>query len=206
MTGSGTAPSKASLVLLFADQIVPAKTAVTRGVQVPGKEAKVQMAALARLLMACSLWSMREQGVVSVDLRQEERKGLLRKKTISAVHVEPTGKQAVGVERTVHALIPDQGATALAVTKKLVARSSAIPAADVIKWFTKLAEIEGLVAVDEGFMKDKVHPVPERVAGLEPAFAELRNAWTTFQGREPDLCNALLDECKRGIDSMTSST
>ena len=198
-TRGATAASAASVFLLFADRLVPKKKVTTRGAQVPGKKTKVQMGPLARLLVACSLWSMREQGVLTLTLA-EESLGLSGTKPKAVVRVEPTGKEATSIERDVCALIPAE-TTAHAVASALVGRGSEVPEWDVIRWFIICASAEGFVDVDFSLFKTGVRPVAERAADAEVAFSAFGEAWTTFQEREPDLCKVLFDDCKLGIDA-----
>ena len=169
-TRGATAASAASVFLLFADRLVPKKKVTTRGVQVPGKKTKVQMGPLARLLVACSLWSMREQGVLTLTLAREALGGLSGTKPVSVVRVEPTGKEATSIERDVCGLIPAEGTTARAITSALVGGSSEVPEWDVIRWFIISAAEEGFVDVDFSFFKTDVRPVAERAANAEAAF------------------------------------
>ena len=92
-TRGATEASAASVFLLFADRLVPKKKAWIRGAQVPGKKTKVQMGRVARLLVVSSLWSMREQGVLTLTLDQEALGGLSGTKPKTVVRVEPTGKE-----------------------------------------------------------------------------------------------------------------
>jgi hypothetical protein len=203
------ATSTASLFLLFADQVVPKDKAMTRGFQVPGTDVKVQLVALARLLAAATLWSMRERGLVSVDLVHEERKGLFgKKKTSTVVRVERSGKEGRGIDGLVTRMVPDEGTTAWRVTASLVGQKSQQPGAQLLSRLIVLAGEEGVVEAEVNkWTSTKAHPPStERVAELEPVFAEVRDAWQRFQEGEPELAAALLAECKTGIDTMTSST
>jgi len=203
------ATSTASLFVLFADEVAPRDKAMKRGFTVPGKDVKVQEVALAQLLAAGTLWSMREQGLVSLAVVAEERKSLFgRTKTSTVVRVERTGKEAPGIDGLAAKMVPAEGTSAWRVAASLVGQKSQHPGAQLVSRMILLAAEEGVVESQVGkWTSAKAHPPsPERLAALKPVFAEVRDGWLMFQEREPELAKALLAECKSGIDTMLSES
>ena len=230
MDSVNASPGDASpvyLLILFADELVPRDKAMTRGFKVPGKGVKVQVEPLAQLLAARAFWSAREHGLISLGLVHEERKSLVRKKTktTTILRVERTDEtdKAFGTElltkvdmatALVAKLVPPDGAPAYEVAASLVGKESDNPNVKLLGQFLRFSATEGVLEIKgrplmEPFVEvlPTVHePAPERLAALEPAIAEMRHAWTMFKDRERELYDALLAECKRGIDSMWQMT
>jgi hypothetical protein len=53
---------------LFADRIVPKHPMLVEGTSIPCTEAKVQKGALAVRLLSSAFWSLRQQGVIEIEV------------------------------------------------------------------------------------------------------------------------------------------
>ncbi len=199
--------SPSALMYLFGDRFAPKGNPLTQDVPVPCKETKVQMKKLATVQLAAAFWSLREQGVVSLETFQ--KKGFLR--TSTKVRVHPlSAAQRPGLEGAMLSALSGSGEdTAHDVVYRWYESDGLNPWQIALEVAIEEAVAHGYVerasvglggAVMNMLSYGKnLTPRCERIVSLEGEANALVSKWETFQAVEAELYAKLLDECGDAI-------
>lgn len=195
--------SPSALMYLFGDRFAPKGNPLTQDVPVPCKEVKVQMKKLATTQFAAAFWSLREQGVVSLETFQ--KKGFLR--TSTKVRVRPLGSaQRPILEGAVLSALSGTGEdTAHDVVYRWYESDRLNPWQMALEVAVEEAVAQGYVerasvglggAVMNMLSYGKnLTPRCDRIVSLEGEANALVSRWESFQTLEAELYAKLFDEC-----------
>ena len=203
-------PSVPVIFYLFADRIVPKHPKLVEGTSIPCTEARVQTGALAVRLLASAFWSLRQQGVIEIEVAESRpARRMLRRPD---VRVSPLKRaERPGLEGTVLASLEDRE-TVHDVICRWSELGSTDPWHDVVAEVVGEAVANGLIREVEGtggvltkLLGDSVglEPVCGRIAALEGRFQQLDSSWLEFRGREKALHDGLTGQCKRSLAACT---
>ena len=202
--------SPSAALYLGADAVAPKDKKLSMGVAVPGKDVSVDLKSLSAILTAAALWSLRESGAAGVEV--EQKKGLLGTRQRVAVRPGRGGQPRSANEAALLHWLDQQDPYARGLVHRWLQRESASPWSDVVAAFeTELVEHGILRPVEaSGFKgklgafaagRPKLEPVPEAVAAARPEADATVQRWLAFQQAEPVLAEALVKECRAGIDN-----
>jgi hypothetical protein len=203
-------PSVPVIFYLFADRIVPKHAPLVEGTSVPCTEVRVQKGALAVRLLSSAFWSLRQQGVIEIEVAESRpARRMLRRPDLRASPLRRVERP--GLEGAVLAALKDRE-----MVHDVICRWSEVGSTD--PWHDVLAEVvreavaNGLIREVEPaggvltkLLGDSVglEPVCRRIAGLEPRFQQLNSSWLEFQGREKALHDGLTGQCKKSLVACT---
>jgi hypothetical protein len=195
---------------LFGDRIVPKHPLLVEGTSIPCTEVKVQKGSLAVRLLSSAFWSLRQQGVIQIEVAENRPASRMLRRP--DVRVSPLKRvERPGLEGTVLASLEDRE-TVHDVICRWSERGSTDPWHDVIAEVVREAvanrlirEVEPAGGVLTKLLGDSVglEPICDRIAALEGRFQELNSSWVEFQGREKALHDGLTGQCKRSLVACT---
>jgi hypothetical protein len=203
-------PSVPVILYLFADRIVPKHPMLVEGTSIPCTDVRVQKGALAVRLLASAFWSLRQQGVIDMELGENRpARRMLRRPAIRVSPLERVERpglegavlESVGKRETVHDVICRWSEV-----------GSTDPWHDVIAEVVTEAVANGLIREVEAaggvltkLLGDTVglEPVCDRIAALEPRFQQVDSSWLEFRAREKALHDGLTGQCKRSLVACT---
>jgi hypothetical protein len=203
-------PSVPVIFYLFADRIVPKHPMLVEGTSIPCTEVRVQKGALAVRLLSSVFWSLRQQGVIEIEVAESPpARRMLRRPDVRVSPLKRAERQ--GLEGTVLASLEERE-TVHDVICRWSELGSTDPWHDVIAEVVSEAVANGLIREVEGsggvltkLLGDSVglEPVCGRIAALEGRFQQLDSSWLEFQGREKALHDGLTGQCKRSLVACT---
>jgi hypothetical protein len=203
-------PSVPVIFYLFADRIVPKHPMLVEGTSIPCTEVRVQKGALAVRLLSSAFWSLRQQGVIEIEVAESSpARRMLRRPDVGVFLLKRAERP--GLEGTVLASLEDRE-TVHDVICRWSELGSTDPWHDVIAEVVSEAVANGLIREVEAsggvltkLLGDSVglEPVCGRIAALEGRFQELDSSWLEFQGREKALHDGLTGQCKRSLVACT---
>jgi hypothetical protein len=200
-------PTASALVYLFADRIVPLANSLHKNTPVPCRDVEVQSDALAKLLLASSFWSLREQSAIGLEL--SKRKWFLFNSTRVRVRRLKSADRP-GLEGAIIRNLSGAEDDVRDTIFRWAGSDDADPCHQVVQ-----------VAVDEAVLgsfidrleiahqaderrepaKAPLRPRCEEIASLEERFQRFVSSWETFGRRESALCRYLVRECANGISA-----
>lgn len=201
--------SDTALLYLGADAIAPKDKKLSMGLAVPCRDVSVDLKSFSGILVASAVWSLRETGAATVAL--EQKKGLFGSK--SRVAVRPgSGEPASDLGKALVANLDRNDPYARGLVYRWLGDESTNP------WATAISPVEAEL-VEAGMLTPED---PKGFAGKVGAFARGRvsmagNAaaiagvraevdaavarWQAFRQHEAPLAEALVKECRDGIDN-----
>jgi hypothetical protein len=205
------------LMYLFADRFLEPKGFRHAGIAVPCRDdVEVRLDSLAPMMFAGALWSLREAGLVALELQSKKRLGLI---PTTKVVVRRAGDAVrPGLEGVVLETLLDSGDDDV---KDLIRRwfgsDVESPHHDVVAVEIEEAIRAGLLARVEtdagrgrvlstllGSTKVSVEPQCDRIATVE-GVDDLLARWQHFAATEPDLHTELVERCGKAITSRTEA-
>lgn len=201
--------SNEALLYLGADGVAPRDKKLSMGLAVPGRDVSVDLKTLSGVLLAAAVWSLRESGAATVAI--EAKKGLFGTK--SRVAVRPgNGHPASDLQKGLLASLSDKDPWAKDLVYRWMGDESMNP------WRTAITPIEaelvqaGLLTPEDpkgfkgklgAFAKGGISMIPNAAAigGVSGEVAAAVQRWQAFTANEPDLAQALVKECRDGIDN-----
>ncbi|HVW33377.1 MAG TPA: hypothetical protein VHL53_12620 [Acidimicrobiia bacterium] len=211
MQAEKTAPSV--VIALFADRLVPAKGGMLdQGMDAPLTGARISVKPLAELLLAATLWDLRESGAVGFSV--EAKKGLLRAKKVLRIERRSGTPGVGGIAAGVLGAIDAGADSPKDVVRRWLGGSRANPWGDVVTAGLIEVAAGGLGDLDDSGkskMKSVLGAVPKlvadaaRAADLEPAFGAFKAVWDGFLAAEGELAAELLGGCKSALSSIAST-
>lgn len=209
------------LMYLFADRFLEPKGWRHVGVAVPCRDVEVRADQLASSMFAAALWSLREAGVLQLEL-SKRKKMLVMPTTRVAVRLTADPGQRPGLEGAV-----------LEALRKAKPKDDHVDAL-IRAWFgsdekdphSTVSGVEVEEAITQGLIqrvetdagrgmivaklmmgntKVSLEPQCERIAGLEGASAQFRDRWQRFAADETPLRDTLLAECTSAINTRVES-
>ena len=203
-------PSAPLIFYLFADRIVPKHPMLVEGTSIPCTEVRVQKGALAVRLLASAFWSLRQQGVVEIEVAESpQARTMLRRPHVRIAPVERVERP--GLEGAVLASLEGRE-TVHDVICRWAEVGSTDPWHDVIAEVVREAVANGLIREVEAaggvltkLLGDSVglEPACDRIAALESRFQQLDSSWVEFQRREKVLHDGLAGQCKSSLVACT---
>jgi hypothetical protein len=164
---------------------------LVEGTSIPCTEVRVQKGALAVRLLSSAFWSLRQQGVIEIEVAESPpARRMLRRADVGVSLLKRAERP--GLEGTVLASLEDRE-TVHDVIRRWSELGSTDPWHDVIAEVVGEAVANGLIREVEAsggvltkLLGDSVglEPVCGRIAALEGRFQELDSSWLEFQGRE----------------------
>jgi hypothetical protein len=205
-----SSPSVPVIFYLFADRIVPKHPMLVEGTSIPCTEVRVQKGALAVRLLSSAFWSLRQQGVIQIEVAESRAaRRMLRRPDVRVAPLKRAERP--GLEGTVLASLEDRE-TVHDVVCRWSELGSTDPWHDVIAEVVREAVASGLIREVEAaggvltkLLGDSVglEPDCDRITALEPRFRQLDSSWVEFQGREKALHDGLTGQCKRSLVACT---
>jgi hypothetical protein len=195
--------STTALLYLGADRIAPKDKKLSMGIAVPCRDVSVDLKSLSGILVASAVWSLRESGAAAVEL--EQKKGLFGSK--SRVAVRPgSGEPHSDLEKALLANLDQKDPYARGLVYRWMGGDSTGPWGVAIRPVeAELAEA-GMLTAEEAKGLGKLGR--RKYTGNAAAIAGVRNEvdaavarWQYFEGNEPALADALVKECRAGIDN-----
>lgn len=203
------------LMYLFADRFFPPKGWRHVGVQVPCKDdVEVRLEPLAGAMVAAAFWSLRDAGLVHLELSKRKRM-LVMPTTRVAARLTADPGQRPGLEGVlVDQLREGRDDHAHALVRNWFDGDVEDPHSDVIAVETEAAIELGLIhllEVDAGRGKiaakvfgstvQKTEPQCHLIAGLEAEAMAVHDRWQRFAAAEQPLHAALVDQCESALNS-----
>ena len=203
----------ACLLYLGADAVVPKDKKLAMSLPVPCRDTSVDLKAASGVLAAAALWGLRDAGVVTLAV--EQKKGLLGSKARVAVHRvgdPPSG----GIEAGLAAAIDEQKPWVRDTVYRWLGRDSGNPWAAVVGAVeAELAASGCLEAVEPAGLRGKLGvaasgrlKVTARCDAIEAVRPDVEAAvarWQAFQAGGGPLAQALVKDCRDGIDARVAS-
>ena len=201
--------SNTALLYLGADAIAPKDKKLSAGVQVPARDVSVDLKTLSGVLIASAVWSLRESGAASVAI--EQKKGLFGTK--SRVAVRPgTGSPGSDLEKALLANLDQKDPYARGLVYRWLGDEYMSP------WSTAIGPVEmelaeaGLLAPEDPkgfagkvgmFARGRIKYVANAaaIAAVRGEVDAAIGRWKASQANEPALAEALVKECRDGIDN-----
>jgi hypothetical protein len=203
-------PSVPAIFYLFADRIVPKHAPLVDGTSVPCTEVRVQKGALAVRLLSSAFWSLRQQGVIEIEVAESRpSRRMVRRPELRVAPLKRVERP--GLEGAVLAGLEDRE-TVHDVICRWSEAGSTDPWHDVLAEVVREAVANGLILEVEPaggvltkLLGDSVglEPVCDRIAELEPRFQRVNSSWLEFQGREKALHDGLTGQCKKSLVACT---
>lgn len=202
--------SPSAALYVAADAVAPKDKKLSMGVAVPGRDVSVDLKSLSAILAAAALWSLRESGAATVEV--EQKKGLLGTKQRVAVRPGNGGGPRSANEAAMLHWLDQKDPYARGLVHRWLQRESANPWGNVVAAFElELAE-QGVLRPEEAngvkgklgafaHGRPKMTAVPEAVAAARPEADAVVARWQAFHAAEPELAEALVKECRAGIDN-----
>ncbi len=204
---------RASLLCLYADEVVPLDDWKSKGTRLPGRDVKVKTSPLAAHVCAFALWGLEQDGAVRLDLQEKRRLGMRTRKLL----VEPVAAlpRSSAIERGLLEVVLGRGPQdADDVVKDWLRRDMTDPHGAVIAWALAEGLLSGVLEeVDAGrgavaaVVKGRTElvPSPARAAEARQAFGQVLEAWRHFTATRGPLAEALLDKCMKGLNYRVES-
>jgi hypothetical protein len=203
-------PSAPVIFYLFADRIVPKHAPLVEGTSVPCTEVRMQKGALAVRLLSSAFWSLRQQGVIEIEVaRSRPARRMLRRPDLRVSPLK--GVERPGLEGAVLAGLEDRESV-----HDVICRWSEVGSTD--PWHDVLAEVmretvaNGLIR-GGGARWRGAHEVAGRQRWARTSLRQDRRtraqvsaaelSWLEFQGREKALHDGLTGQCKRSLVACT---
>jgi hypothetical protein len=203
-------PSVPVIVYLYADRFVTKHPVLIEGISIPCSKVRVQRGELAVRLLSSAFWSLRQQGLIQMELAESRSaRRIFRRPEVRLVPLKRVERP--GLEGAVIANLEDKD-TAHDVICRWSDLGSMDPWHDVIAEVVKEAVAIGLIREVEvaGGMLTKLlgdsmglEPDCDRIAAFRNRFEELASSWREFQGREKPLHDGLTAQCKRSLAACT---
>lgn len=202
--------SPSAALYLGADAVAPKDKKLSMGVEVPGRGVAVDLKSLSAILAAAALWSLRDAGAVHIAF--EQKKGLLGTKTRVAVRPGQGGQPRSQAEAHLLHWLNEKDPFAKGVVARWLQQDSANPWGNVVGTFESELVQQGLLqpVQPEGFKgklgafasgRPKVAPVIPAIQAAWPEVDQTLQRWFAFNQHEGQLAQALVKECRDGIDS-----
>jgi hypothetical protein len=203
-------PSVPVLVYLCADRFVTKQPFAVEGISVPCSKARVQRAELAVQLFSSAFWSVRQQGLIHMELVESRTvRRVFQRPEVRVVplrRVERPGLEGAVIfnlhnEETVHDVIC-----------RWSELGSTDPWDDVVAECVREAVSVGLIrevhGAGSGLMKFLGHHVglePDcgRITALRARLQGLVSSWQDFERLEKPLHDGLTGQCKRSLAACT---
>jgi hypothetical protein len=201
--------SNEALLYLGADGVAPRDKKLSMGIAVPGRDVSVDLKALSGVLVAAAVWSLRESGAATVAV--EAKKGLFGSK--ARVAVRPgNGHPASDLQKGLLASANAKDPWAKELVYRWLGDESMNP------WRAAIAPVEaelvqaGLLTPEDpkgfagklgAFAKGGIAMLPNAAAIAAHAgeVADAVGRWQAFTANEAELAQALVKECRDGIDN-----
>jgi hypothetical protein len=203
-------PSVPVIVYLCADKFVTKHPVLFEGTSVPCSKVRVQRGELAVQLLSSAFWSLRQQGLVHLELVESgTSRRIFRRPEVrlgSSRRVERPGLEGALISNL------NDGETVHDVICRWSKLGSTDPWHDVIAECVKEAVAVGLIrevdVAGSGLTKFFGHQVglePDcgRITALYDRSHELASAWREFQKGEKPLHDGLTGQCKRSLEACT---
>lgn len=202
--------SASSLLYLGADEIVPKDKKLSMGLPVPCRDASVDLKGASALFAAAALWSLRDSGAVQLGI--EQKKGLLGTKARVAVRPGSGAPGNGGIEVGLAAAVGPKDPWARDMVYRWLGRESGNPWASVVGAVEAELVAAGLLdAVEATGLRGKlgaaasgrlkVTPHCDAIAAVRGEVEAAVARWTSFTTTERELADALVKECRAGIDN-----
>ncbi len=200
-------PTVSALVYLFADRIVPQANFLLKSTPVPCRGVDVEADALAKLLLASSFWSLREQRAVGLEL--SENRGFLFSSTRVRVRRLKSADRP-GVEGAIIRNLSSAEDDVRDMIFRWIGSDDADPCHQVVQVAVEEAvlgsyieKLEIAKGADEGLgpAQARLRPRCEKIASLEEEFQHFASSWEGFGRKESALCEHLVRECANGISA-----
>jgi len=209
------------LLYLFANQVVSHSTILSHldaqhGIRLPCQKTAVQLGSLERLVFAWAFWHLRECGLIelgyleSVGGEEADDAGS-DDKSPGDIVVRRVGDVtgARGFEVEVLNACGEQDELIGPVLRRWAGQHIPLPLYAVVRGLHMEAASRGLVHLKEP--DDRGDPFTdhrlahfasedcERIAALEPTFAELLSRWRVFETQRPQAAADLEEQCRLGL-------
>lgn len=206
--------SAPAALYLGSDAVAPKAGRLSYGVDVPGKDMSVDLKQLSAVLAAAALWSLRDGGAVTISF--EQKKGLLGTKNRVAVRPGPGGQPRSQVEAGLLHWLDDKSPWAKDVVYRWLQSDSTNPWGNVAGAVeSELVQVGILQPMEaQGMMgklgrlagaRPKMAAVPQAITASRPEVDATLQRWFAFHQHEAQLAQALVKECRDGIDSRLES-
>lgn len=182
-----------ALVFLFADQFVGPPPRHLMGIEVPCRAIKVHALSLAAVLCATALWSLREQGLVALNIVKRRRAFVFQWNELSVLQLDTD--QRVGVEGVMMGYLPEPiGRTSLTYQWSHVVQA-AVNEVVTVRCLEQ-REVPDYTGMWPGSL---VIPNCARIATFTQAAHDIAARWQHFQVSERRLYEVLMKECWNGV-------
>lgn len=212
------APSADMLLYFFSDKLVPPAKLLTgkhaAAGKVPCRDVKVNVQQRAILLFAAAFWSLEEQGLIRLEVIHKKSLGLFSSTRVQVTQVQQA--QRPGLEGAILRSLGRRGEdTASDVIVRWFGKDVPNPYTDVIYASLKDAIVYGYIKAGnsqpgqagESLMGlHQFQPNCAQIASLETSVEEVVNRFKDFQASRPELYEALMKQCKSGIETRQDST
>jgi hypothetical protein len=206
--------SASALLYLGADEIVPKDKKLSMGLPVPCRDTTVDLKSASAVFAAAALWALRDSGAVLLAI--EQRKGLLGARARVAVRPGTGAPRAAGMEAGLAGAVAAKDPWARDTVSRWIGRDSGNPWASVVGAVEADLVAAGLLnAVEPAGLRGKVGvassgrlkvtPQCEAIAAVRADVEAGVARWTSFTTGERALAEALVKECRGGIDSRLAS-
>jgi hypothetical protein len=210
---STRSPSASALAYLFANEIVSADSAMSRGAKVPSTGAKVKMRELTSTALAAALWSLRRDGLVALAPAREKK--LFR--AVDCIKVTLQRQEAVSglAGEIVNVLAAGEAVSVTDAVKRWFGGLHADPDRRVLNGigrelvelgYAEAEESRGKLLAKSMLTMDVFKPRCERVPDARPAFDAFAAQWNDFRSSEPAFHDALVKECGKGISASKDNS
>jgi hypothetical protein len=201
--------STTALLYLGADGVAPKDKKLSLGLAVPCRDVSVDLKTLSGVLVASALWSLRESGAAQVGI--EAKKGLFGSK--SRVAVRPgSGHPSSDLEKALLASLDQKDPYARGLVYRWLGTESMSP------WRMAVAPVEAelvqagmLTPEDPKGLGGRLGALAKggvtmtgnaaAIAGVQGEVNAAVARWQAFTANEPELAQALVKECRDGIDN-----
>lgn len=211
------APSSDMLLYLFSDKLVPPANLLTGSVsaagKVPCRDVKVNVQQRAILLFAAAFWSLEEQGLVRLEVVHKKSFGLFPSTRVQVTQVQQA--QRPGLEGAILRSLSWRGEdSASGVIVRWFDQDVSSPYTDVID--ASLNDVIAYGYITAGSSQPgqpserlmglhQLQPNCAQIASLETMAEEVVAGFKDFQARRPELYEALVKQCKSGIETRRES-
>lgn len=206
--------SAPAALYLGADAVAPKAGRLSYGVDVPGKDLSVDLKQLSAVLAAAALWSLRDSGAVTIAF--EQKKGLFGTKNRLAVRPGPGGQPRSEMEAAMLHWLNEKSPFAKDVVYRWLQSDSTNPWGNVAGAVEAELVQAGILqpVAPQGALgklgrlagaRQKMSATPQAIAASRPEVDATLQRWFAFNQHEAQLAQALVKECRDGIDSRLES-
>jgi hypothetical protein len=205
-------PSVPLVAYLFATRLLPERHRTPHGTHIPCTHEWVPTQPLAVLLFASAFWSLRNRGLIAMEVDGNSSNGLIAHHQDVSVR-RLASESRPGLEGAVMDHLEDEG-TLCDVVCRWSGDGSTDPwhdtvheeVAEALEW-GYLREVPNNGGVIARFLwrESELEPNCGRIRSLEAEFGHFSTEWSRFRDREAPLHDRLNAECMRSLRACTEA-